>query len=254
MDNKVKIKVYSLSGKLLEEIYVEKSIGLKDLRDTVVKDGANIIDYNRNWIINYSADGSYEVVVYKHINGKIQWNVPISYLTLEDYLEEFPIDEIALIRVPYGVGGISFPGIEWELICSIFQNIYDFGTVACTIYGLYEISQDKELISKIINKIRNIFLNEKNGIVEIKTVIQFITSKKHWALKDFEFQMSLEEDEELAKFLLEFAGYLYSEKYDLYFFNEECAQKGKAELQELVNNYLQTYSINCGVKYKKEIE
>ncbi len=74
--------------------------------------------------------------------------------------------------------------------------------------------------------------------MEYYTVTKFITSKNSWSLADFKFQMNLDNDEELAKLLLGLSGYLYCEKYDLYFFNKEYAEKGKKELQGLMTDYI----------------
>ncbi len=151
MNEKVKVKIYSLSNDLLDEFDFNKTIRFDDLRKNVIKDGIRIIDCNRNLIINNTSNGSYEALIYRHRFGRLQWNVPLEDFTIEDYLEEFPTNEIKLIRVPDGVGGIIFLGVEWETICNVLKNIYELGSAILTTYEIYKILKDTKVIPKIID-------------------------------------------------------------------------------------------------------
>lgn len=183
----------------------------------------------------YSLNGNILIKYIVH-DGRVDWLVPVKDCTIEDYLNTYNLKEIVLF-VANGIGGISFPEIDWQALLEVLEQGKSFFGFILNIYEIKNICQE----------LKEKYIKYKRGLVPLYIVEDFIKSKDYWALSEVKMRLNLELDESV-KVLLELAGYLYDEKTDLYYFNKTLSQKNHKKFKDFVNKYLETHDVNEIVK------
>lgn len=222
-----KISTGNLYPVKVEYFHYNSESTFKELFISLNIDNA-ILDEKRTF---YPLNGNILVKYIIH-DGRVDWLVPVKECTIEDYLNTYNLKEIVLF-VANGIGGISLPEIDWQVLLEILEQGKTF--LEC-ILSIFE-------IKNICQELKEKYIRYKRGLVPLYIVEDFIKSKDCWSLSELKMRLTLELDESV-KVLLELAGYLYDEKTDLYYFNKTLSQKNHKEFEAFVNKYLETHNVD----------
>ncbi len=173
-------------------------------------------------------------------NGNYEWLIPIEECKLVDFIEFYHIDTLRIYQRLGGIGAaVGGPDFDWIVILLMLEHAYLYGDKVLRVLEMASFS--KKAIESIRRKIHTTFLNPEKKIPK-NIVDEAILQKDYWAVADFAFRFDV--DKESVPFILEWYGYIYDQKQQLYFFNQSMHDKHEKKYQDKLEKFRREHAIS----------